>query len=210
MVSRGATVSRRSTITGADRTQVARAHHDGRPSDEALMARVRDGRVEAFDTLLERYYAQVVNFAHRFVGSEDLALDVAHCAFAAVYSQRSRFRESKSFKGWLYTIVRRQCAKLMRHRRRMAAPLTEDVPAPLHDGPAERAERGALAQALRAALHRLPERERNAVVMFHYLQWSYDEISAALGCSPGAARTAASRGRARLRYLVQAFEEDAE
>jgi len=177
-------------------------------SDEALMARAQAGCDDAFDALIHRHYQPIANFAARMTGRPDLAPDVAQHVFAVIYQQRRRYRQSGAFRPWLYTIARRHCRDVVRRENRA---LPEDIGATVaadeQSDPPQAAEQRELLRALRTALPELPERERAAVVMFHYLQWSYKEIAAALGCSSGAARTAACRGRARLRRLLAAFEE---
>lgn len=172
------------------------------------MARAQEGCEAAFDALIRRHYQQVANFAARMTGRPDLALDIAQHVFALVYEKRTRYRSGRPFRPWLYTIARRHCSKVLRQEGRT---VEFDVMAVLGEAerndPERTAERREMLQALRAALTQLPERERAAVVMFHDLQWPYNEIAAALKCSSGAARTAACRGRARLRRLLAAFEE---
>jgi len=172
------------------------------------MERVQAGCEASFDTLVSRHYAPVCGFASRMTGRPDLAPDIAQHAFAAVYRQRDSYRRGAPFRAWLYCIARRRCRQVVRQERRNQPVLlgAEFAAGPTAD-PHRAAERRELLQALGAALLRLPERERAAVVMFHQLQWSYQEIAEALGCSPGAARTAACRGRGRLRALMAEFEE---
>lgn len=188
--------------------RVPRSHVAGEPSDETLMARAQEGCEAAFDALIHRHYQQIANFAARMTGRPDLAPDIAQHVFAVIYQQRRRYRQSGAFRPWLYTIARRHCRNVVRRENRA---LSEDIGATVaadeESDPPHAAEQRELLRALRTALPELPERERAAVVMFHYLQWSYKEIAAALGCSSGAARTAACRGRARLRRLLAAFEE---
>ena len=170
------------------------------------MARTQEGCDASFEALVHRHYARVANFASRVTGRPDLGPDVAQHAFVVVYGQRARFRTGRRFLPWLYTIVRRHCGKVVRRESRSATggECVSEAPA----APQAIAEGRELAAALRGALEELPERERAAVVMFHYMQWSYGEIAEALGCSPGAARTAACRGRKRLRALLADFEEE--
>lgn len=175
-------------------------------SDAALMLAVREGSREAFDHLLARHYAPVANFGARMTGSDELGLEVAQQVFTALYDQRARYRSAGHLRGWLYAMARRQCQKVVRRERRRAGDAAEAAPA-IADDPAAAAEQRATLADLRAAVMGLPERERAAVILFHYGQWSYDEIAAALGCSPGAARTAACRGRARLRAMLARLEE---
>ncbi|HJN19101.1 MAG TPA: sigma-70 family RNA polymerase sigma factor [Armatimonadota bacterium] len=175
-------------------------------TDEHLMAEARGGCDAAFEALMHRHYRLVANFAARMTGRHDLAGDIAQHAFVTLYDQRRQYRRGARFLPWLYTIVRRRCARVMKIETRTVSE-SWDVPGD-EAGPAEAAEDQELIGALRAALHRLPERERGAVIMFHYMQWSYDDIAETLGCKPGAARTAACRGRARLRELLVDFEED--
>lgn len=175
--------------------------------DEAVMARVQGGCGASFDALVARHYGTVVNFAARMTGRRDLAADVAQHVFVTVYEQRRRYRPGSPFRPWLYCIARRRCQALLRRERRSPLVELEDADLlPGGSGPAEEAERREAVGALVRGMRQLPERERAAVVLFHYVQCSYEAIAQVLGCSPGAARTAACRGRARLRRLLS--EED--
>jgi len=175
-------------------------------TDEHLMSEARGGCDAAFEALMHRHYRQVANFAARMTGRHDVAGDIAQHAFVALYDQRRQYRRGARLLPWLYTIVRRRCARVMRIEARTVTGSRDAVVD--EADPAETVEGQELVGALRVALHQLPERERGAVIMFHYMQWSYDDIAEALGCKPGAARTAACRGRARLRELLADFEED--
>lgn len=178
-------------------------------SDEHLMARVREGCEASFDALVRRHYGAVVNFATRMTGRPDLAPDVAQQVFAAIYAQRRRYRLGAPFRTWLYCIVRRECIRTRTREKR--EPLHTCDPSEqsrTHADPYDQAESKERLAAVARALLRLPERERAAVILFHCQQWSYAEIGAAIGCSAGAARTAACRGRARLRRLLAEYLED--
>jgi len=172
-------------------------------SDEVLMARAQEGCGASFDALVARHYGTVTNFAARMTGRHDLAAEVAQHAFVTVYEQRGRYRPGSLFRPWLYCIARRRCQALLRREQRSHCAELED--ADLLAGsvePAHEAERREAMSALVRGVRQLPERERAAVVLFHYVQCSYEEIAQVLGCSSGAARTAACRGRARLRRLL--------
>jgi RNA polymerase sigma-70 factor (ECF subfamily) len=66
------------------------------------------------------------------------------------------------------------------------------------------AVRGDLAGAVRDALRSLPEKERAALLLREYQQFSYEEIGAALGASVGAVKMLRLRGRGHLRRQLEA------
>jgi len=178
-----------------------------RAGDEDLMRSMARGDLSAFDELLSRYHSAVVRYAARATLCDDTALDVAQEAFCEVFRQRKGFRRGAAFRPWFFTIVRRICARHVRTLRRADPTAPAALDAIAGEAPGQRADDAARGHIVREAVLSLPERERSALVMFHTLGWSYGEIAEALGCSVGAARTAACRGRARLRKLLGAEED---
>jgi len=110
---------------------------------------------------------------------------------------------------WLYRIARNVCAK---HGRKAIRWLPADPvwceTAAATDGDPEEALRGAeLAGQVECALSLLPEDYRSAILMREVENLSYDEIGAALGKSPQAARVVLFRAKKRFREIYCTLEK---
>jgi RNA polymerase sigma-70 factor, ECF subfamily len=76
------------------------------PSDQDLVELINQGDADAFEALYRRYRDWVVNLAHRFTGSEDLALDVMQETFLYVLRKFPGFELRAQFKTFLYPAVK--------------------------------------------------------------------------------------------------------
>jgi len=113
--------------------------------------------------------------------------------FVAALAAWDRF-EGDRVRGWLVTIAHRKALDVLRASARIVIP-EEGVP----DSPVPPAGRDL---DLWAALARLPDGQRAAVVHHHLGVLPYDEVAALTGTTPTAARKAASDGVRRLRTLL--------
>lgn len=173
-----------------------------RPDDE-LMAAVRAGDVQAFSELYERHGAPLLTFLARLTGDRALAEDLLQEAFLRVYRARHDYRATGQFRAWLFTISRR----LVIDWRRSRQAAWVDEPAALDTAPApERAEDWAEAHDLTArlerALRRLPERQREVVLLSRYAGLTTEQIAQVTGTTPGAVRVTLHRALRTLRELI--------
>ncbi len=179
--------------------------------DEALLiAASREGRVEAFNALVERYQGLVYNLAYRMLGNPDAAADATQETFIAAYEGLGRFRGG-SFRAWLLRIATNACYDELRarsHRRQDSLEgILEGGDDPgLAADPRLSPESFALSTELLAAigegLQTLPADQRAAVVLSDVQGLSYEEIAEVMDCSLGTVKSRLSRGRARLRGFL--------
>ena len=136
---------------------------------------------------------------HRFVlflsGDPALADDILSETFIRLWHARDRV-DLSTVKGYLLTIARNLFLAELRHVRRLR---TLDERAPdIRPGPEREAQAHIDLQAALAALQTLPEIDRAAVLLRAEEGMSYDEVAAALGLSPAAARVKVHRARLKL------------
>jgi RNA polymerase sigma factor (sigma-70 family) len=163
--------------------------------DSRLVGLMRDGHDRAFDEIVRRYRAQLVNYAGGIV-SEHSAEDVVQEALTRAHSALGRSDAEMNLRPWLYTIVRNGALNTLRGE-----------PVHLHldenyDGvpqPPEVAARREELAALTASVKELPEPQREAIVKRELEGRSHEEIAASLGVSAGAVRGLIYRARATLR-----------
>ena len=130
-------------------------------SDEALARRVREGEIEAFDRLYERYEVRLFAYLRAILGDRDDAEEILHDAFLAVLEDGSaRFEHEGAFRAWLYRVGRNLAFNRRRARGRQdrtvvaAGEETARVVVPRRAD--EALEAAQLESALAGALGRLP------------------------------------------------------
>ena len=183
------------------------APHD----DEA--AHIRNalaGDLDAFNTLVELHQRAVFNLCLRMVGSQAAAEDASQDAFISAYRNIRSFRGG-SFRPWLMRIAANACTDELRRRARRpaisldATPPGSDEPIDVPDaspGPGAFALRAEEAARVQAALLRLPEDQRLAVVLCDMQGYAYDEIAEVTRVSLGTVKSRIARGREKLRALL--------
>ena len=76
------------------------------PPDETLVARAREGDLEAMDQLVSRHLGGVFRAALGILGDEDAASDAAQETFLKAFRKLDGFRGDASFKTWVLAIYR--------------------------------------------------------------------------------------------------------
>ena len=87
-------------------------------TDEALIARFQEGRIEAFNILVGRYKNQLINFVYRYLGDYDEADDVVQETFVRLYRHKDAYKPVAKFSTWLYTIATNLAKTQYRRKKR--------------------------------------------------------------------------------------------
>lgn len=165
-----------------------------------------DGRsgVTADEVLVELYrahYRSLVRRAALLLDDRESSEEVVQDAYVRVHGAYWRLRDPEKALAYLRQSVVNGARSRLR-RRRVAR---RHAPKPMPDAPS--AEYGALLEVERstviAALHALPPRQREAVVLRYYGDLSEAEIARAMGISAGTVKSAVSRGLAALSSHVK-------
>lgn len=157
--------------------------------------------VEAEMTRLYRtHYRGLLRLAVLSVDDPALAEDVVHDAFVAVFQRRAHIREQHAVLAYLRAAVLNQARSRLRHR----GVVRRHLPLLVTGGTqADRADVTATLDSLRQALAELPARQREAVVLRHYLDLSERDAAEVMGVSVGAVKGYCSRGLAALTPLLK-------
>lgn len=180
-------------------------------TSEAL-DRARGGDRDAFRVLVERHAKTVFQLAYRMTLDEADAEDMVQETFLRAWREIRRFDGRASFGTWLHRICANRTVDLLRSRNRWR--MVSGVEGEMDNDPLrnlesaepspERAASSAETSArLTPALAALSEAERAAFVMRHYEGLSIDEVAAALGVQPGAARHSIFRAVRKLRRALE-------
>lgn len=184
---------------------VSRRAAQAAETDDALVARAREGDHDAVDTLVARHLDAVFQVTLRTIGDRALAEDAAQEAWILALRGLPGFRGDASFKTWLLRIAFNAAHSTIRRRgRRRESALTsaEWVPDEGTDPEGETMLR-AEGERVERVLEALPEKQRLAVSLRVYQGLSYREIGDIIDCSEASARVNYHHGIKRLRELVQ-------
>ena len=170
--------------------------------NEQWICAAQSGDEAAFGRLVERYKDSVFATVVTITGDFDAAHDVGQETFLRAWSVIARLEDAASFGPWLRTIARNCSRTFLERRQRQPSRESIDVDELAHSGqlPAQDAEREERQRLVHAAMSRLPELSREAL-MLHYLEGLTTlRIATQLGitdaCRPPAiaARTPADAG----------------
>ena len=185
---------------------MSEASEVGTSSDDALVARARDGDMAAFEELVMRHADRLYGSLRRF-GLEDAeAQDVAQETFLRAWRGLKSFRGDARFFTWLYRIGFNEAQRrLARRPGASVVPGGDEALETLADagpGPAAEAEIGELREALVRALGDLPVDLRAPVVLRDVEGLSTREAASVLELSEAAFKSRLHRGRMALRNLL--------
>jgi len=170
----------------------------GGAEDDALLQAVADGDMRAARALSERHLARVLAHAGHLLGNAAEAEDVAQEAMLRLWRIAPDWMPGRArVSTWLYRVVANLCTDQLRRRRGIAL---DDVPEPADERPDVEAEmhRATRARALGHALMRLPERQRQAVVLRHLDGLGNARIAQIMEISVDAVESLLARGKRTL------------
>jgi RNA polymerase sigma-70 factor, ECF subfamily len=153
--------------------------------------------------LYERNAPGALRLAFLITSDPELAQDITQEAFVRVAGRFRYLRSPSAFDAYLRRTVVNLCNSHFRHQRVVRAALERE--AGLATRPVEDPDPG-LRDQLRRALHRLPARQRTALVLHYYEDLSEEQLANAMGCSVSAARSLVAHGKETLRTLIGSEE----
>jgi len=181
-------------------------------SDDELIAMYRTGDADAFEVLFDRHYRSAYSFALYMVSDRGRAEDILQETFLAVARTAKRYEPKGCFRTWLMRIVRNRCLNCLeseRVRREAmagAAAVAADF-ANTDPPPDQCAEARELSDQLSQCIADLPDRQREAIVLFAFEKMSYQQIANTLDLPLNTVKTLIHRARGGL---AQALENDGE
>lgn len=168
-------------------------------SDAVLVEAAQGGCLDSFGALYQRYHNPIVALAYAQLGDRHAAEDAAQEVFAIACRDLPSLRERDKFGPWLGGICRNITRQMRRQRKFRLAPLPDE---PADERPAEDSERWEL---VRRAVWKLPETDRELIVMRYFNGFSQAKISTVLAISPSAVNGRLVRAK---RKVAQWLERD--
>ena len=181
--------------------------------DELLLRRAQRGDPEAFGQLMEPLEQLVWRVCWHYTGDREASSDCGQDAMLRIWRGLGGYRGDCSFESWVYRIAANCCMDWLRRKKRDRSVSMEPMkeqgfdPADPSPGTEEQVvakdERG----RLREAIARLPEDQREALVLTQLERIPYEEAAAMLNVSEGTVKSRVNRAKARLKEILSPGRE---
>jgi RNA polymerase sigma-70 factor, ECF subfamily len=183
-------------------------------TDAQVVQAFLDGRERAFDELVARYQARLLNFIYRTVGDRERAEDLVQEVFIRIYRHLHRFDQSKKFSTWAYTIASNLAKNELRNRSRNPLVLFQTIrrhweadhrPLQFEDSsarPDDLFHKRHLRELVEQSVSRLPEHHRVVFVLRELEGKTYEEIADITGCNLGTVKSRLNRARNNFAAII--------
>jgi RNA polymerase sigma-70 factor (ECF subfamily) len=173
-------------------------------SDEAVLARVRDGQIEEFAVIMRRYNQRLFRVARAIIRDADEAEDVVQHSYLSAYAHLHQFVGGAAFSTWLTRIVINEALGRTRAQRRSRKLENGDATPDWCAGasvpsPEDSASGAEIGHLLETAIDALPEAYRAIVVLRELEGLSTQQAAECLSISEEAVRVRLHRARTLLR-----------
>jgi RNA polymerase sigma-70 factor, ECF subfamily len=178
------------------------------PDDTGLLARVRDGDRTAFDDIVRAHFDVLYRFARGRLGDVESAEDVLQDVLWRMWDQRDRLTVHTSIRAYLFRSVRNAIADVRRHDHIVHAHAERvllPTEVPRRERPDAQYEIDELRVALTGAIATLPERTREAYLLYHQSGLSYAEIAETMGISVKGVEFQMGKALRQLREALAQF-----
>ncbi len=169
--------------------------------DEVLVQRSLDGDREAFGRLITSHQDVLFGVALRMCGDREDAREIVQTVFLKAWRKLPTFDRRHRFFSWIYRIMMNETLNLVT-RRRPSEPLPEGLLAPNHS-PEEDCAQGELEGIVQHALLALPPAQREVIVLRHFHDLSYQQMSELLGVPGSTIKSRLHESRRRLEGLLR-------
>lgn len=181
---------------------------------DPLIESARKGNDHAFNKLVSLWYKRIYNYALKYCGDHDMAMDIAQKTFIVVHEKLPQLRELSSFRPWLYKITLNHCRDEERRFAKRAVTSLHDseqqvkmevegrMSSDIDHRPDKKLHRKELASKIMDCLQLLNEDQREVVIMKEYEGLKFREIAEALGISENTAKSRLYYGLKTMRKLL--------
>lgn len=171
-------------------------------SDDELMALAARGQRQAYADLVRRHQQRLRAFCARWCGSAALGDEIAQECFVALWRERERYVPKGKLRSYLFHLAANRCKNQRRAQRR-----EQDRLSPVDEGDVERiSERLMIRQQsarVQRGLERLPELQREAVLLRYSAELEYAEIASLVGAPEPTVRSRVFQGLIKLRRQLR-------
>jgi len=169
-------------------------------NDRELIENCMNGDRQAVEALLLRYEKPVYNAAYRMLNSSEDARDVTQTVFLKVIEKLGSYDPRYKFFSWIYRIARNESINCLKKQNRLDA--LDREPVSEAKGPEEQTGAEQVSQGMQTALMTIQAEYRTVIVLKHFVDCSYTEISQILDLPEKKVKSRLYTGRQLLKEAL--------
>jgi RNA polymerase sigma-70 factor (ECF subfamily) len=170
--------------------------------DRIAIERCRQGDLDAFGRLIDRYERPVFNAILHMVGNAEDAREICQQVFMKAFEHLDTYDANRRFFSWIYRAAINESINHLKSRR-PSEPLDERLQYPQPD-PAQTYEEAERREHLQKTIRSLDENYRAVVILRHFLHFSYREMADVLNVPEKMVKSRLFTARQLLRQALEA------
>lgn len=186
--------------------------------EKQLIHNAKNGDVEAFEIIIEKYQQQIFNIAFRMMGNYDDASDSAQNAIIKIFKNLKNFEGKSKLSTWIYRIVTNTCLDELRKKSRQNIISINQS----HDdknlgkeiqiedkgnSPQDHVEKNEMQKVILNALEKMSPDHKAVIVLRDIKGLSYEEIARIVECNEGTVKSRINRARKSLKKALEHHRE---
>ena len=181
-------------------------------TDEELIKEFQDtNKIEAYETLVNRFKDPLTNYVYRFLGDKDICTDIVQDTMIKFYLHKDSYKSFAKFSTWIYTIAGNLARnELKRRRRRTIFSIDNDddekkiqIEDKSFISPERATDNSMKGEIIQKALLKVKPVYREVVILRDVEGLSYEEIAEITDLSIGTVKSRINRGRKHLQELLK-------
>lgn len=180
--------------------------------EKKLIKKAINGDIKAFEKLIRKYQKYAYNISLKYMKDRQDAQDVTQDVLIKIYKNLKKFNMNSKFSTWMYRIVVNTSKDALEKRNKKQNEVDIDSEydnARLLDSkyePLKEMENKVLKKKLNESINILNLKYREVIILCDLKDFSYEEISEILKIPIGTVRSRISRGRKKLRTIINKSE----
>ncbi len=183
--------------------------------DQTLIKQLNEGNAKAFEAFVFEYQGLVYNTCYSFLNHREDAEDVAQDVFIYAFKSINSFRGEASLSTWLYKLSMNKSLDFIRAKKRqkrgsgMLNSMDNEEMSRLNvsdaNQPHTQLEDEEKRQILHAAIDKLPERQKRAIILSRFEELSQEQVAEVMETSVSSVESLLVRGKKKLKDLLSDY-----
>lgn len=175
-------------------------------TDKELIRKVHNGNKDALNSIVQKYYDEIYRFCVFMTGQETDSYDITQEVFLKLIRYIDTC-QNKNLKGYLLIIARNLCFDYFRHKKRMiGAESVVEMETVVKLEKEEQTDYVENRLFLKDALVKIPEEQREVIILRIYEELKFAEIAKMLGCNVSTVKSRYHLGIRKLKKIMEEYK----